>query len=145
MSYTNIFSANTKIQSGQVNTNFRQAVMSINRQDNTTNSTVSDVRVCFGWGFKTGDTTSQMAETVTFPITYDAAPVVLVTDCGYITGSATAITSFDSNNGTGNNLSTTACRQITTTNFVVCRTMHTNTFGSNADFGYTWLAIGSVA
>lgn len=60
------------------------AVKAVDRQNNTTNATVSTQRICHGWGFLTGAGTSDIAsETVSFPIEFGDTPMVFMNSTGY--------------------------------------------------------------
>ena len=119
------------------------------RQNDTTDSTIYDQRMCMGWGQINGDGVSRgQLETVTFPITFDNNPVVIVSFIGAIVGSAAnSIDDFVTGSYTVN----AVCDSITTTNFVA-RIARNSTDGgdpgvltSGTRYGYSWIAIGTSA
>lgn len=116
---------------------------SVLRQDNTTNAYKHNSVILTGWGFITGDASnSRLAETVTFGITFAAAPIVTISFIGYKANSdPTAISEFTT----------------TTDNQLAFRALSIATTGFSAEFkgsgapatservGYSWTAIGELA
>lgn len=125
-------------------TNLSQA---INRQDNTTNSVVSNQSVQFGWGWITGDGVNrQQTEAVTFPVAFDVAPIVICAFCGHkATTDPADITELSVINstvaGTG--------YAITTSGFTALIRRVSNdgndpgVLSTVNRYGYAWVAIGT--
>jgi hypothetical protein len=113
------------------------------RQDNTTNSDVTNQLIQNGWGFMKGNGTALMNESVSFPAAFDVAPIVLVSMTGYRYNSdPSTIGDFDGVGYGETNFAFVA--NITTSGFTVG--MHsTATFGAAYRYGYTWIAIGTKA
>lgn len=119
----------------------------VNRQDNTTNSVVTDQLVQYGWGKITGDNTNRaLFESVTFPVAYDSLPVVITSTVGAITGTADTIDDFNvapSIVGLAYNISvsgfTAGIRRVSNDG------NDPGVLGSNADYSYVWIAIGTKA
>lgn len=116
------------------------------RQDDTTNSYPDNNVFLYGWGWKLGTAATTMSEAVTFGVTFTSAPVVLLTDLGFIDGSDP--NSVDDFNGGANarvKLNTTS---ISTTGFTTWFARISNDgnapgdFSGTARYGYAWLAIG---
>lgn len=112
------------------------------QQNDTTNAYVNSSVVLTGWGHITGNGTAVIAETVTFGITFAAAPIVISSALGYkdssdptAIGQLARVTSNESYSTNGD---------ITTTNFSIGLRNTTATFGATTRFGYTWIAIGSL-
>lgn len=112
------------------------------RQDNTTNTYQSGNTVILtGWGFiRSLNGTTYLTKTVTFGVTFAAAPIVLITQNSlYVNASdATAITQF-----TSQNTQPTGLKGITTTNFVAG--IQDAAGSTNNQFGFMWMAIGEIA
>lgn len=84
MGVSNSFTAGTTISSSDVNENFTETVTAVNRQDNTTNNDVTNQKIQYGWGWITGNGSSDIAsEIVTLPVTLDDIPVVIASLAGY--------------------------------------------------------------
>mgnify|MGYP006921408599 CR=1 FL=1 len=122
----------------------------INRQDNTTDSVVSNQLIQFGWGWKLGDGANRlMSESVTFPVAYDVAPIVLISSIGGKSGSDPSAITDSAITTTG--VYNATCGDITTTTFsaVISRVsvdgndpgVLSNTFR----YCYSWIAIGTKA
>jgi len=112
----------------------------IQRQDNTTNTTPTTNKIQAGWGFITNVTsTDSVTKTVTFPVAYAAAPIVTVTQGG----DSVAGTTYGSgaNNVEGRLL--IKAFSITNTGFVVqIRTGGATNLGAGNSF-FQWIAIGA--
>ena len=134
------FTGFTNAMASQINENFSNGIKCNNRQNNTTNTTVVDQRICQGWGFIQGDGASDnLSEAVTFPITFDSAPIVIISSIGQIGGTPSAIGDFDVVSGVY-----AQCYIITTTGFRAAILTRDNTALSNSQwFGYSWIAIGT--
>ena len=111
-----------------INKNFQRIYNAFNKKETYSN-----------WGFIQGDGTTQIEETVTFPITFNKAPLVTVTLLGAVNSSdPTAISQLTTALGAvGSNIYAVA---ITTTKFDVYLTATGNTFGATYRFGYYWEA-----
>lgn len=113
------------------------------RQDNTTNSTEDNVLIQYGWGFITGDTTEIIKETVTFPVAYTSAPIVMATRAGNLVGSnPSAVSDLTAAPFATNVTIPVASQSITTTNFILNMARSSGTFSNTTRYGYTWVAIG---
>lgn len=144
MGYTNSFTAGTTARSADVNKNFTEAVRCVNYQDNTSNSIVASQTICYGWGFIAGNNTINLSESVTMPITYDAAPCVIMGSMGYRSGSSPS--TVGDINAAHSAVVMTDCYATTTSTFTTQLRVEVGyTFGAADTFGYTWLAIGTKA
>lgn len=115
----------------------------INRQDNTSNSSVLNQRIQTGWGFIQGTDVQSIAETVTLPVAYDTAPIIIIGVLGAKNSSPSAIGDFDTLIGTAN---MPQAKAITQTQFTVDWVTEAGTiFSSSYYYGYTWIAIGTIA
>lgn len=144
MGYTNTFTAGATAKSSEVNENFTEAARHVNRQDNTTNSAVTNQRIQTGWGFIQGDGTIQLTKAVTFPVAFDAAPIVFITSIGRKVDSDPAdITEFVSGIEKATTLLT---YNISTTKFnALYRAEVGTTFSATGRYGFSWIAIGTSA
>lgn len=113
------------------------------RQDDTTNSYATNQVVLTGWGFKTGVSADNMTETVTFGVTFSSAPIVVCQSAGTRAGSnPSAIGELTG----GNRKVLIQPTSITTTGFTVFfLDVASATLDTNARYGYTWYAIGTLA
>ena len=140
----NTFSAGTTIASADVNENFSRRAVAVNRQNNTTDTDVTNQRICSGWGFIQGNNTTNITEAVTLPITYDSAPIVIVSLAGSAGSTPTLITDLTGSGNTGGNATTTATGYaVTTSGFSVSIGRSVSTLASTAYYGYSWIAIGT--
>lgn len=110
----------------------------VNRQNDTTNTVVTDQLVQTGWGQIAGTGASYVSEAITFPVAFDSAPIVLVGNIGSkATSQAANIGDFGVVYGFS-----TGTINVTTTGFTV------GVYGTPASgsyYGYTWIAIGTKA
>lgn len=114
------------------------------RQDGTSspaNSYANNQVILTGWGFIAGDGDTSNAKTVTFGITFDAAPVVVVGALGRNTSSdPTAIGDL---NAVGDELMTGS--NITTSQITVTfSNVSGNNIASSVRCGFSWIAIGTL-
>ena len=115
----------------------------INRQDDTTNSVVSEQLIQFGWGQVQGNNTTIVSDSLTFPVAYDSPPILVASTTGYKnTTPATAITQFSSDAGfyAVSNVDSESAATIT-----LLHRDAASTLGNSAYYGYTWIAIGTKA
>lgn len=114
------------------------------RQDNTTNSYVTNTVFLSGWGFILGDSSGDISETVTFGITFTAAPVVLISVLGSkLSSDPAAITELTDDPQSAAAVTTVNAQGITTTSFTALLWRNTpGTFTNTRRYGYAWLAIG---
>ena len=62
------------------------------RQDINANSVVSTTKIQYGWGYLQGNNTTQIGVTITFPIAFATAPIVVCQiAAGYYTSAPTAV------------------------------------------------------
>lgn len=113
----------------------------VNRQDNTTDSVVTDQLIQYGWGFIQVGAVSSAHETVTFPVAYDSAPIVVCSFLGKKTSDPTTV-----GDTTSLHDATTSAKPYTiaAASFVV----YINTeaaFTNNDRAIYSWIAIGTKA
>lgn len=111
------------------------------RQDNVTDGYDNNTVILSGWGYMEGNDGSSIQETVTFGITFSAAPVVVITGLGFDSDTPSAITSFDERIGAFSSVD-----QITTTDFEA-KVTHRDANGnleSGKYYGYSWIAIGQL-
>lgn len=110
-----------------------------------TNTAPTGLTLQQGWNYMVGDGSADINETITFPAAFSAAPIVFVQYIGqrntadgtptgpaWFTGGTTAVGQTQVNN-------------ITTTNFVhYLRVEGGASTSASVNYGYTWLAIGTV-
>ncbi len=117
----------------------------VNRQNNTTNSTVSNQLIQSGWGYIPGAATNYLTETITFPVEFDSAPIVVVT---FIGQRATADGTPDNSSWFNTAPADFAMTEdIAKSGFKVWlwqRDSGSN-FATSQNYGYTWIAIGTKA
>jgi hypothetical protein len=117
------------------------ATYNASRQDITTNTDVNNLLIQTGWSYQAGNGTPQMTKSVTFPVAFASAPVVIVAAAGERSGSnPSAITDF--NVGASGAYAHTT--NITTTGFtagLVSRDVSSN-LSVTSRVGFTWIAIG---
>lgn len=116
----------------------------IERDNDGTASTMSDIMLQHGWGYIEGDTSVEVTETVTFPTAFNSAPIVYISHPGRTGSAPSAITDFTDVAGSGS-LVRCATTSITASNFVARVKSSNANLGSGNFYGYTWLAIGSKA
>jgi hypothetical protein len=122
----------------------------VHYQSNTTNSVTDDTILIRGWGFIQGDGVNRsIQETVTFPITFDAVPVVTATAVGVKAGSDP--TSPNDTIGVTSMSFAARIYQTSTSqvNIQIIRSSSDGndpgTLGANDRLIYTWIAIGVKA
>lgn len=111
------------------------------RQDDTTDSYKNNSIILTGWGAKEGDDSTRVEDSVSFGITFDAAPIVIIGTLA-ISYEPTNITDVSRNFATGYNA---GADDISTTGF-------TAQYHADADMSagshwacYSWIAIGELA
>jgi hypothetical protein len=111
------------------------------RQDDTTDSVVTDQVVRKGWGYIQGNGSAAASEAVTFGITYTDFPIVVASMIGY----ATSTPPSDQNDCiSGGNFYITPT-DVTTTAVTTLITIGSGTFSNSTYVCYSWIAIGSSA
>lgn len=117
----------------------------VNRQDDTTNGAVSNQLIQTGWGWVIGGNSITATEAVTFPVAFDSAPIVIVTQHGYKADSNPA--AIGELTGVFNAQSVVlSANTVTATGFNARVTSDTGTtIANNIRIGYTWIAIGTKA
>jgi len=114
----------------------------IHRQDIAANSAKTDQTVRKGWTFKDGGGVPTQTIVITFGITFDEPPIVLVSACGSLIN--VDPTTIDDLNAVG--LCSVNCYGITTTG---CTIIISGLDGANLAnarrYGATWVAIGTLA
>lgn len=112
---------------------------SIQRQDNTTNTTVTAAKVQAGWGFIANVTsTDAVTKTVTFPVAFTQIPIVTATQGG---DNASSTTYGSGANAVEGRLLIKAY-SISTTGFTVqIRTGGATNLGAGNSF-FQWIAVG---
>ena len=123
-------------------TSMSDAPKAVNRQDNTTNNTVSNQLIQTGWGFIIGNGTALLSEAVTFPVAFDSAPIVMITAGGAKATSAGAPATVD-DDPTAGNCCAQASNQSTTGFTAKIHGVNSYTMGSTYNFIYQWVAIGT--
>jgi hypothetical protein len=116
----------------------------VNRQNDTTNTAVSNQLIQTGWGYVQGTANSGVGETVIFPVAFDDVPIVNATAIGYAATSGGIPTSPSSFSGG----STTYCDAPGTTSsqFTVrCMNRDSSNLSTSYYYGYSWIAIGTKA
>jgi hypothetical protein len=121
------------------------AAKHVNRQDHTTNNTVSDQLTQNGFRYIQGNATSSIQANITFPVEFDAKPIVHVT---LITGAKLTANGAPADVGDfPETLSTNPVpgpRLITATGFSVVL-WRSAALANNSYYGITWEAKGTKA
>lgn len=113
------------------------------RQDNTTNAYKNNSVILTGWGFITGDgSNSRLAETVTFGVTFAAAPIVVI--------GALSIKDNSDPSNVGDFSATDSAiewraRGIGTSSFTAEFKTSSSAPASVTRVGYSWIAIGELS
>jgi len=112
------------------------------RQSDTTNAYNNSSVILTGWGFinANGASVSYKAETVTFGITFTAAPVVIANGAGR---SAPGSGASDGLASTWQDWIVGTATAVTTTTFSMNVFQTNNTNLANYDYLYAWIAIGT--
>ena len=131
------------VASGYKNKNIVK--ISVLRQNHTTNAYKNNSIILTGWGWVLASGgTAYHAGAVTFGITFDDRPIVVVSSPGYkATTDPTHIGDFTHNGGS--NLIVASPQDIATTGF---NPVMKNIAGTSADdlrLGYSWIAVGELA
>lgn len=114
----------------------------LKRQDNTTSSTEGNALIQYGYGVMPTGVTSLKSESVTFPVAYDSAPIVLVSASGDDTGGATSYTSA----GAEENIMFAYSHSVTASGFTIrVRSEGAVNWSSGTTVFYSWAAIGPKA
>lgn len=112
------------------------------RQDDITNTYKTNQVVLTGWGYKQGDGSVAINETVTFGVTFADKPIVLMSMLG---GKATASGApSDIGDFTAFSLPNAKSGDITTTNFKA-QLYKSDNFENTYYWGYSWIAIGTLS
>jgi H-type lectin domain len=106
------------------------------RQDDTTNSTQPNTKIFYGRGKVTQTTTTNVAETVTFPEAFTSTPVVVCQFMGYNTTGA-----WIDNPASDWGGMTFSAQNATTTSFTA-RGRRNDGADLHGDYYYSWIAIG---
>ena len=107
-----------------------------------TQAGVHDPTTLSGWGYIAGDDSTLVGETVAFGDTFDDFPVVIVSSLGRTTSTPADIGDLDLEAADVN----VATQDVTTTNFFVnLREVTGGTLSSSSNYGYAWVAIGTLA
>jgi hypothetical protein len=110
------------------------------RQDNTSNTYKNVTVILTGWGVMTGNTTQVATEGVTFGITFDQRPIVLLTPGG----DETVLSSTYGNGGNSvQGLCAGKAHTITTTGFQAYIGANAGWSTGNGQY-YQWIAIGEL-
>jgi hypothetical protein len=110
-------------------------------QLDTTNSTQENVIMQAGWGWKIGDGTNSIAETVTFPTAITTVLTVIPGLLGTLGSDPAAIGDLTSGLPGAIGWSVSA-DDIATTGFTVTMSRNTGTFSAGTRYGYSWIAFG---
>lgn len=140
-----IFTPNTLMRSSEVNANNNEIIASFakctNRQNNITNTVVDDQLIQTGWGYIQGDINAAIGETLTFPVAFDSAPILMVTSLQKRASIPTNIEDFNTYE-----VSVATCRSITSTSaIIIIHKTDGGATGSTNYYGYSWIAIGTKA
>ena len=136
-------SSGAKVAYGFLPSHYEAKATAVDRQNISTDATVSNQRICSGWGYIQGDDSAFVETTKTLPITYDTAPILTVSHIGSDTSTPTDIGDFGSASGV-----IAVARLITTNSFRIGFSSpdigsSSNTLDSAKYYGYTWIAIGT--
>lgn len=114
----------------------------INRQDNTTNSSVSNQLIQAGWGYVGGPASATFTtKTVSFPATFDNVPIIIVNYLGYKTSTPTSESDFLIGAQYAYGLQPTASGF---TAAIYSRDSALN-LTSSYYYGFSWIAIGTTS
>lgn len=167
MAVPNTFQPNTQIKSAQVNENFTYITNMIDksdghvvvtpdadkffkfqtlRQDDTSNTYVSNQVVVSGWGWVAGDGVNpNEEESVSFGVTFATRPIVVVVSSGANTSSNPTHQGDTTGTTTGRRLNAQA-REVTTTGFnVLIQETEESVITSGTRCIYQWIAIGTLS
>lgn len=111
-----------------------------NRSNAGSNSVESSAKIQTGWGYGQGTGTTYANSTITFPVAFTTAPIVLVSSAGY--KDTTAPTTIDDTTGIWEVL-TPGTNAPSTTTCSVRLGAGGNTIASTRYVLYTWIAIGN--
>lgn len=117
-----------------------EAFLRAQRQDNTSNTAQTGLRIQYGWGYCTapGGTTFSNTTTVTFPAAFASAPIVFATGAGYIDGTnpvvITDLSTWEKSSASVGSLTASTC--------IVRCYAGGDTIAATRRMGFTWLAIG---
>ena len=122
----------------------------VNRQDYTSNTTVSNQLIQTGWYWKLGDGANRvMTQAITFPVAYDSAPIVMVSYAGSksTTDPANITELLSSTQG----VQQATCGTVTTSGFNISLSRVSvdgadpGVFVNTSRYGASWIAIGTKA
>jgi hypothetical protein len=138
----NIDNANIKNAAAISTTKIDGALKSTKRQDNTTNSTVANQKIQYGYGVFIPNAVIQISETVTFPEAFTTAPVVTISSLGADGGGGTAVTSTN----TYANTLAFHVYNVSTTGFTAqAATVNGGAVGNGViTYLYAWTAVGGA-
>jgi hypothetical protein len=111
------------------------------RQDNTTNKTVSNQLIQTGWGYVLGNGTAFFTEAVTFPVAFDDRPIVVATLSGYKSGANPTHQGDCSSYGEVDSMHVVG---TSTTGFTACFNFG-GAVANTIRILYQWIAIGTKA
>jgi hypothetical protein len=117
----------------------------INRQDNTTNTVVSNQLIQTGWGYFGGNDTAKLAKAVTFAQAFDGVPLVIMSYAGARATTPTSFEDLNISHGAGTSIAPSS-DTVTTTSFNA--NLHRSDaalFSASTYFGFSWIAIGTKA
>lgn len=119
----------------------------VNYQTDNSNSianvTNGDITIQVGWGQLVGNGTTNIAETVTFPVAFTTVLGVNPAMLGaVVTTPATTIGGLTTEYGGGGFLVTAS--DITTTTFLISLGRAASTFSASVYHGYSWIAWGII-
>lgn len=124
------------------------SVMDYRRQDNVTNSVLSNQRIQSGWGYIVGSGTVKAEEAVIFPVAFDSVPILIVSVVQAAKATANgAPTGPGDTNLDNTNLMAASFTDLTASGFTVqvFRVNSAQTLNASYNYIYTWIAIGSDA
>lgn len=162
------FSAGTKVKSSEVNDNFtalnnqvkgynttgqtghivltpggnKLVKIMVLKQEITTDTYKANTIVLTGWTFKLGVASTVMQKAMTYGITFDDYPIVIVSECGHA-GTSDPTSLGDFTNATGESLA--GCYNFTTSGFGVNWKTNSGNFNNTIRYGATWMAIGEFS
>lgn len=118
------------------------------RQDDTSDTYKEKIIFQHGWGYKLGDDSDQMSESITFPIEFSNKPIVLAQISGVLSGSDPTeeddlVTTVREAHAYANNPSTTGFTVIISK--LSIDGSDPGVLDSTKRFGYKWIAIGTVS
>ena len=148
MGVPNTFVDGTVASASEVNANFTDVdtkkSQAINRKDITTNSSVTNQRIQFGWNYFQGTAAINASDTFVFPVAFTTIPIVIVVAAGYANSAPDSLDDLIYGMNDKGFVWNIHPHTVTETGFQMhgrCEVGYT--FVNTSYFGYSWIAIGT--